>query len=147
MRRRLDVNRSDRVRSDHPDAVFLLFDPGAGFAQLAEEGLQRRRLDSLDQDIPPGHCRRHHVGPGLDPVGHDPVVHRPQLLDADDGDGIAAGPFDVRPHADQRPGEIDDLRLAGGIFDHRRPLGQSRCHQQVFGAADSRHVEGNPRPL
>ncbi len=54
-------------------------------------------------------------------------------------------PWIRAPMRDQRPGEILDLRLAGGVLQHRRPLGEHRGHQHVLGAGDGDLVEAHRR--
>ncbi len=68
-----------------------------------------------------------------------------QRLDPVDDEGRAADPLDLGPHLDQHPGDVDDLRLAGGVVDHRRPAGQHGRHQDVLGRADRREVQPDRR--
>ena len=51
--------------------------------------------------------------------------------------------LDLRAHRDQAHGEIGDLRLARGILDHRRALGEHRRHQRILGRADRDDREGD----
>ena len=98
-------------------------------------------------DLPTGQADGSQVGGGLDPVGHDPVVHAVQVTGGhtvDDHRG-RADPLDVRPHADEEPAQIDDLRLPRRVVERRRPLGQRRRHHQVLGGADAREVQDDVR--
>ena len=45
-----------------------------------------------------------------------------------------------RAHLDQQPGEVLDVRLAGGVGDRRRARGQRRRHQRVLGPHHRRLV-------
>ncbi len=52
-----------------------------------------------------------------------------------------------RAHLDQQLGQVDHLRLAGGVLEHRGALGQRRRHHQVLGAGDGDGVEEDGGPL
>ena len=60
-----------------------------------------------------------------------------------DGERVALQPLDLRPHRDQALGEIGDLGLARGIFDHRRAAGEHRRHQRILGRPDRDGGEGD----
>ena len=75
------------------------------------------------------------------------MVAAVQPLDALDGDGIAAVATNIGAHGDQALGEIDDLRLAGGVFQNRGALRQRRRHQQILGASHGDGVEEDRRAL
>ena len=45
------------------------------------------------------------------------------------------------PIAIEELAEVDDLRLAGGVVDRRRALGEHRRGEDVLGGADAREVE------
>ena len=49
-------------------------------------------------------------------------------------DGAGAG--DPRAHLVEAVGDVDDLRLARGVLDHRRAVRQRRRHHRGVGAAD-----------
>jgi hypothetical protein len=53
--------------------------------------------------------------------------------------------FDARAHRDQQLGQVDDLGLLRGVFQHRLAVGQRRGHQQVLGAGDGDHVGDDAR--
>ena len=59
-----------------------------------------------------------------------------QRVDAVDGDGRGAGAGDPGAHGVEAVGEIDDLRLARGVLEHRLAAGQRRRHHQHMGGAD-----------
>ena len=82
-------------------------------------------------------------GPGDDPVGHG-RVRRPACSSVDALDRRAST---CRRRRSRAPicasiaADVDDLRLAGRVVDHRGALGQDRGHQQVLGGADAREVQ------
>ena len=59
-----------------------------------------------------------------------------QRVDAVDGDRRGAGAGDLGAHGVEAVGEIDDLRLARGVLEHRLALGERRRHHQHMGRAD-----------
>ena len=52
-------------------------------------------------------------------------------------------PRNARSHLVQQIGEVGDFRLTGAILEDGLALGESRGHQQVFGARDRDLVEAN----
>ena len=86
-----------------------------------------------------GHRHRDRIGAGLDAIGQHGVPRAMQLGDAFDDDARRAGAGDARAHLVQAIGDIQNFRLAGGVGDHGRALGQRRRHQRDMGAAH-RHL-------
>ena len=62
-----------------------------------------------------------------------------QFCDALDRDAWRAGACDPRAHPVEAIGYVFNLRLAGGVGDISRALGERRRHQRNMGAAD-RHL-------
>ena len=58
---------------------------------------------------------------------------------------IASGAMNVPAHVVEHFRQVVDLRLLGGIFNHRRALGQGRRHHEIFRRADRRQIEINFR--
>ncbi len=56
-------------------------------------------------------------------------------------------PCDLRAHRRQARGEIDDFRLARGVFERRDAVGQRRRHHQVFRSGYRDDVERESRAL
>ncbi len=54
---------------------------------------------------------------------------------------------DLRAHLPEHRGQVDDLRLAGGVVDHRDAVGQHRGHQDVLGRADAGKVQADRRAV
>ena len=63
-----------------------------------------------------------------------------------DLDRRGAGAGDLGAHLDQHVGQVDDLRLAGRVVDHRGAVGQHGGHQDVLGGPDTREVQPHRRP-
>ncbi len=70
-----------------------------------------------------------------------------QPVDALNGQRRSAFAVNLGAHGAQASGEINDLRLARCVFQHRRPFGQRRRHQQVFRGADRDIREVDVRAL
>ena len=68
---------------------------------------------------------------------------RVQLIDALDGDDAGAGTVDDGAHLVEHRRQVDDFRLAGGVLDDGRALGERRGHQDVLGRADTGELEGD----
>ncbi len=80
---------------------------------------------------------------GFDAVGNDAVLRAFQLAHAFDADGGRAGAFDLRSHFIQQIGQVGDFGFAGAVLQNGFSVGESRGHQQVFGAGDGDPVENN----
>jgi hypothetical protein len=104
-------------------------------ARVAQEGLAARSSYGAQESA------------GLDSVGHHGVLAAVQLLDALDADVAGAVAFDLRAHADQHFGEVDDLGLLRGVFEQRFALGQRGCHKEILGTGDGDHVGQDARAL
>ena len=103
-------------------------------------GVERRRHQlrprALEQHVAAGHGDGERIGAGLDPVGQDAVPGAAEPADAFDHQRRGAGAGDLGAHLDEAIGEVGDLRLARGIVDDGRALGENRRHQGRMGAAD-----------
>ncbi len=66
---------------------------------------------------------------------------------ADDGDGGGARALDLAAHGVETLFQIFKLRLAGGVVDHRGPMGEDGGQHGVFGGAHRGDREGDLRPL
>jgi hypothetical protein len=84
--------------------------------------------------------------PGDDAVGHGLVLDRLEPVDALDLQRARADAGQARAHLREHRAQVDDLRLARGVVDHRRALGERRRHEQVLGGADAGEVEPHARP-
>ena len=69
-----------------------------------------------------------------------------QRRDAFDDDAIAAGAGDSRAHRNEAVGEVADLRLAGRVFQNRRPVRQGRRHHQILGPGHRDDIEHEACP-
>src|SRR5690606_42045923 len=68
-----------------------------------------------------------------------------QTGDTVDNDTVGAVPFDTRTHLDEQFGQVHDLGLSCGVFQHAAPLGQYGGHHQVLGACDGDHIGADGR--
>ena len=55
------------------------------------------------------------------------------------------GAADLGAHRHEQLGDVDDLRLAGGVLERVCPRGQHRGHQDVLGGPDARELEADAR--
>ena len=85
----------------------------------------------------------HKKGARLDAIGHHLVGGAVQTVNALDVDAAGAVAFDLGAHGDQHLGQIRNLGLLGGVFQHRFALGQRRGHEEVLGAGHGHHVGGD----
>ena len=60
---------------------------------------------------------------------------------------VGALAADLRAHAAQALGEVDDLGLAGGVLQHGGAAGEGGGHQHVLGGADRDQRELEDRAL
>ena len=117
---------------------------------FVHDGADVLRLAVGDRDAPAGESRRRHEGAGLDPVRNDFGRNRSEGTHSADGDLGGPGAGNFRTHAIEDLGQRHHLRLAGGVAQDRRALGQDGCHQDVFRAGDGDDVEVNfrtPQPF
>ncbi len=63
-----------------------------------------------------------------------------------DLDARRARTLDARAHLVEAVGEVHHLRLAGGVLDHARPVGESGGHEGDMRAADGDLREGHLPP-
>ena len=103
------------------------------------------RPRTMDRDL----ALRHHCGnrkrAGDDAIRHGGVISRRKAADALDLDGRTARAINLRAHALQHAGKVDDLGLAGGVVDDSRASGKHPGHHQVLGGADTRKIEPDGR--
>ena len=63
-----------------------------------------------------------------------------QTFYAVDGQGIGARALDLGAQRVEEVGQIDHLRLTGGVFDHGATVSQGGGHHQVLGTGHGNHV-------
>ena len=73
--------------------------------------------------------------------GRDAPVAAVQLGDALDAEHVRLDPLDLGAERDEEAAEILDVRLAGGVPDHRLALGEHGGHDDVLGRHHARLVE------
>src|SRR3990167_1504902 len=155
---RLHVGRERRIRcgtqvhSFRPLAMHVQLDPVAaggdfstGFFQLVQHSFEDGRISILDLDSATGNGSGHQVGAGFDAVRHHAVSSTVQTLNAINGDGVGAGTGDFAAHGIDEVGQVDHLRFAGGVFQHRAALGQRSSHHDVFGTGHADDIEEEVR--
>ena len=130
-----------RSRHGHRHRVGLAVDLRTGLAQPLQRRRHEHRIDALDPHRAAGDGRRVGPGPADHPVADRAVGGRVQHVDTLDGDGRGAGAGDLGAHLVQQHGQVDDLRLPGGVVDHRGAVGENRRHQDVLGGADAGEVQ------
>ena len=106
---------------------------GAHIARLGADQIERSARDR----------RGAGVAAGLDAIGHDAIRRPVQPIPTLDLQRFGADAVDRRAHRDQAVAQIDDFRLARGIFDAGAALCGHRRHQCVFGRADRYHRKGD----
>src|SRR5690606_13606492 len=79
---------------------------------------------SFQQNVAAGHGNRHGIGAGFDAVRNDAVARAGEGGHAVNDDGGGSGAVNLRTHGVQAVGQVDDLRLAGGVLQDRLALGQ-----------------------
>ncbi len=68
-----------------------------------------------------------------------------QARDPFDGDGRSSRALHLGPHGVQAEPQVLDLRLAGGVLQHRFAPGQDRRQHQVLGGSDRNEGKLDPR--
>ena len=115
--------------------------------KLAEQRAEVRGIASGNVEIAAGHRAGDDERAGFDAVGNDAVPRAFQFADAFHADGGGARAFDLRAHLVEQVGEVGDFGLAGAVLQNGLAFGESRGHQQVFGAGDGDLVEDDFRAL
>ena len=127
------------------DAAAVAINPDPGFRRrnlraCAADGFQRRieqaRIGPFENDVTAGHGHGHRIGAGFDAVGQDPVACARKGRNALDGDGRGAGARNLCAHGVKAIRQIDHFRLACGIADRRRAVGERRRHHHDMRRAD-----------
>ena len=145
--KRHEVDGERAIRGRDPDGPRVDVDPGAGVSELRQEQVEMLRPGVLDADVSERRGGGDGERPGLDPVRHHRVADRPERVDPLDLHGRGPRAIDQGPHLDQHRGQVLDLRLAGGVLDHRGPGGAHRRHEEVLRGAHAREVEPYHGPV
>ncbi len=104
-------------------------------AEAREGGQDRRevsRLDVFDRDSTAGDRGKSDEGRHLDVVRADPPLAAVQRFDALDPQDVRLDPLDARAERDEEAAQILNVRLAGGVTDHRLSRRQHRGHDRVL---------------
>ena len=132
----LEANRSEWSPGGDAQGAISRLDGGAGYAELADDGIHHPhgRVDELD--VAARHGRGDGEGARFDAVGHEREGGAVQALDALDGHDLGAGAGDARAHAVQQGGEGLDLGLGGGVDDRGLAPGERGGQEDVLRARD-----------
>ena len=90
--------------------------------------------------------RRREVAGALDVVAADPDRRAAQARHALHDDAVCARARNLRAHRIEQDGKVLDMRLAGGVVDFRRALGERGRHQDVLRRGDAGFVQHDERP-
>ena len=133
-----DIDRLDAVAvARNAQALRRGFDLRARFGQDVERGLEMFGPRALQQHVAAGHGGRHGVGAGLDAVGQHAMLGAVEPRDALDLDRrLSRRRWTLAPIFTSRSARSTNFRLARGVVDHCRPLGERGGHQGDMGAAD-----------
>ncbi len=78
-------------------------------------------------------------------VRGDAPLAAAELRDALDPQHVRLDPFDPGAERAEEAAQVLDVRLAGGVAEHRLALRQDGGHDRVLGRHDARLVEEDPR--
>src|SRR6056297_3280578 len=109
-------------------------DMGAGLLKLEHNRFQQIFPGILQLDPTAGCSGSHQVGAGFNTVWQHVVMATMQALNTVDLDSGGTVAFDVRAHGDQALGKVNNLRLAGRVFQDGFSVCQGSGHHQVLGA-------------
>jgi len=87
------------------------------------------------------HCTQKRTS--LNAVSHHFVGAAVQTLHTLDVDAACAVAFNLRAHGNEHFGQVWNLWLLRGVFQHGFTVGQRCSHEEVFCASDGHHVGGN----
>ena len=140
MRHGVDLQRQNIAGTGYPHSIvkFLHSDPCT--AQLGRDGLQVLGGNILDEHIAAGGRGSDHIAAGFDLIRDDAVSAAVHLFHTAHLDHIGACAADVRTAHIQEVGQVHDVRLLGGVFDHRQPSGTNRSQHGVHGCANGYHI-------
>ncbi|MNI75510.1 hypothetical protein D3C73_1316680 [compost metagenome] len=85
-------------------------------------------------------CSRH-VGACFNPVRDDMMFYAMQALNAFNPDDACSCTADNAAHAVQVVGQINNLRLLGGILNHRNAFSKRCGHHYIFSCAYAGHIQ------
>ena len=137
------VRGDEGIVAHHADGFGRGFRLDSDFMKLAEKRFEMRGIASRDVQIAASHRAGNDERAGFDAVGNDAVLRAFQLAHTFHANGGRAGALDLRSHFIQQIGEVGDFRLARAVLQDGLAVGESRGHEQVFGAGDGDLVENN----
>ena len=123
------------------DGIVVFRDLRAHLAQLGGDAVHVLGDDVLNQNVAAHGGDGSHIRPGLDLVGDDGIAAAAQRLHAAHLDDVRARAGDLRAHGVEKVGEVDDVRLLGGVFDDGRAAREDRADHDVHRRADGDDVE------
>ncbi len=141
---RLDGHPVQRAGHVQPHRGFLLGYLRPGLPELRRHRQEMLRNTPLDLHIPSRNRTRHQIGPGFDPIGHNPVSPSIKARHPFDRDRGRADSMDSSTPVGQKDPKVHDFRFHRRIVDDRGPLGEGGRHEQIFGSGHRRDIEVNP---
>ena len=115
------------------ETLFRLGHFDAGGVEFFAEGTDEVDAAAQQFDFAAADGGGKHVGAQFDAVGNNGMCRGAEAVDTLDGDCGGAITLNLRAHAAQAIGEIDNFGLAGGVVDDGGAFGQCCGHHDVLG--------------
>ena len=112
----------------------------SGLFQFTQHRIQNIRARVFNFDVASGRSSSNQIGPCFNTVRHDRIRTAVQAFDTLNDDGVGSLTGDFRTHFNQAIGQIDHLRLTGGILDHSFTCRERSSHHDIFGAGHRDHI-------
>lgn len=109
------------------------FDSRSHFFKGVECGAEKAWCNPLGLDASTGDQACAKEGGGFHTVGSYSVIHSPQGGFPPDGNARVPCSLDLGTHGPEGLAQINDFRLACGVFNDRCPFSKRRRHQGIFG--------------
>ncbi len=129
------IHRLDGAGTLYRHGIEAAMNLATGLDQLVEQDRDQFRTYLGQAHFPTGHGASHGIGAGFDAIADHRPVGALEAGDAFDDDSGGTLTGNLGAHGVQAFGQVGDLRLAGGVFQHGRAMGQNGRHQGMFGSA------------
>ncbi|MPM43145.1 hypothetical protein SDC9_89818 [bioreactor metagenome] len=142
-----NVDTGQAAMPAHQHRVVLLLHLDAHLQQLGGDALQVLGNHVADEQLAAGGRNGGHIGACLDLVGNDRIGSAAEPVHSADFNDVGTSAHDIGAHGVEEVGKVHDMRLLGGVFNHRHAVGQSGGQHNVHSCADGHDVQIDLRAL
>ena len=135
------VLHDELLAGGHAHEVLAALDLDAELLETVQDRYEVGLVDPVDRHVAAGDRREADEASHLDVIGADLPIPAVQRIHTVDPEHVRLDALDLSAQRDEEATEVLDMRLTGGVADHRFAGCERSRHDRVLGRHHARFVE------